>query len=258
MSLFLFVKSDEPYNDYPPPQVVSDTDSNMVTVDGVEYTRLTDIVKMNRCRFLMSGGISQKQIRDCIKYRSEAIGWDNLTTEEQQICAAINIGTGAQILAAIPDFNTRLQNSYNYLLMVAPTPTGEAAIKSLWLQAIFYAATKHIEFAAFGDVAMPQMCFAYLNERVANRPSVIGTNYLQKYVDVRLQGVCKGDGLTGLYDFFTETVGSEYHNAGVISLFYDTPENPLAVSELQWLAGGFASGSAFAEYCTRYLDFGLL
>jgi len=261
MSLFLFVPTSE-VGEFAtggiPPQICNDTNSATITVEGVEYTRITDIETLNSCFNSLSNGVSKKQLRDCIKVQADLLGWESLTTAQRLVCAAINIGTGAQILATYPDFLDRVENSFNYICIMRGMPEGEAKRKAFYISAIVFAACKHINFYG-GLVPMPQMILTYLNTNEANWGVTIeGTNYLQSYINDQVQGFTKGDGTTGLYDFFTAFAGSKYAGEGFPYYFRDEIGNPLRVTAAQWVEGGFDDVAAFTAYCIRFLDFGIL
>lgn len=257
MALYLFVPTSEIGNfadGLMPPQICSMSNTATITVDLVEYTRITDIETLDLCFEQPSSNVTQKQIRDCIK--TQAPDFDILTTTQKLICAALNIGTGAQILATYPNFLDRVQNSFEFIKIMRGYPHGEAKLKAFYITAMVFAVCKHVEF---GATAMPEVILTFLNCNQANWGVTIeGSDYLKMYVTDQVQGYYKGDNTTGLYDFFAGTALSKYAAGGLPAIFVDNALNPLQVTAAQWIEGGFDSAADFSAYCLAYLDSGIL
>lgn len=234
----------------PPPQIVAEGLEPTIEVDGVEYLRVNSIPAILNCmNFGLSGGVTRKQARDCMKDLAAEIGWDNLSATDQATAARFNIGTGAQILAAVPILKDRIYNSYEYLVLVGGIPNGAAQQKSWGVQAIVFAACKHIVLPS--GIALPEAILTFLNCDPAKRGvTIAGVSWLDLYETKRLQGYYKGDGTTGLYDWFASTADSEYAGAGMKEVFAGIPD-------AAWQMAGFDNVTAFSNYCLKYLDTGI-
>jgi hypothetical protein len=162
------------------------------------------------------GSKDYKMWRDALKtYITDLGGGDveagfNLLSTADKVTAAVNnIGTGAQILAAIPNFWDRYQNSQTYLTkMRGYNNTAVRLNRSIKAEAAFWAAAKHIETAP--DITLPEAVLSDLEAAVKVNPNELTVSLLELYETKGLMGVMFSDGVTGVIDYFNETAGSRF------------------------------------------------
>jgi len=156
-----------------------------------------------------------KQNRDYIKDIVAQVGWDNLSAASQTAAAMMNIGTGAQILAAIPDDATRDESSYQYLKAVKGYATGVRGERALRTEAIVWSRMKHLDVTVPpSNTVMPAPEFIIgLIDISTPAAGEMGGVLLDLYVSLGIQGYILGDKVLGLGDFIQETPGSRYDPA---------------------------------------------
>lgn len=153
-----------------------------------------------------------KQNRDYLKQIIEAVGWDNLSAASQKAAAKQNIGTGAQIIAAIPDDNERDQSSYEYLKKVKGYPIGVRPERALWTEALVWSRTKHINITipvVNKTVSAPVFILDLTTIDDAGQGEMDGI-LLELYTVMGIQGIALGDDVVGLGDAMQETAGTRY------------------------------------------------
>jgi len=152
-----------------------------------------------------------KQNRDYINTIVEQVGFDNLNDDNKLESAMMNIGTGAQILAAIPNDEERDKSSFNILSQMKGIPSGVRKTRSLQLEGRFWSRLKHEIVDLGGGVTMEAPAFIYglITIEAQNQIELSG-NLLTKYEEAGLQGVAGGDNLLGIYDFILETEGTRF------------------------------------------------
>ena len=206
------------------------------------YTLVTSIQQME---FALGAIGDYKTGRDCIKTRVEELTWAGLTTEEQRIAARNNIGTGAQILAAIPSDLERDGNSYNYLkTMLSSVRPRRAAL----LEAACWSRMKHLLVDVGGGnmVTAPELIYSLITiDTVAAQGEMVG-NLLALFTIAGVQGFIAGDKSLGIYDFIQETVGTRFEGMGLRS-------HPLLVN---LVPDGFVGMNDFADALFDLLDLG--
>lgn len=207
--------------------VFSTTEQPTITVSGIEYTNITDITDMYS---FIGSGCNFKQIRDSIKTKAISKGmvdtlgagsWGTCTTQEQVICAELNIGNGAMQVAAIPDATIRIKNSVRYLVEMRGSGNGEAGYRAILVEAMFWACTKHILVPVGGGVfvEMPAAVINMIKTSASLSGISMGPNLLDLYRFYQLQGFAKGDQAVGIIDFIEETPGTIYAGAGLRTTF---------------------------------------
>lgn len=149
-------------------------------------------------------------------------GFNLLSADDKVTAAANNIGTGAQILAAIPNFWDRYQNSQTYLTkMRGYNNTAVRLNRSIKAEAAFWAAAKHIETAP--DITLPEAVFSDLEAATKVNPNELTVSLLELYETKGLLGVMFADGVTGILDYFNETAGSRFAGNGFKTRYPTAP-----------------------------------
>jgi len=136
-------------------------------------------------------------------------GFNLLTADQKKIAAKNNIGTGAQILAAIPDFWQRYANSQEYIIKMR----GCGAVRkmrSIKAEAAFWAASKHVE--PIPGTILPEAVLSDLQAAMKVNANELTVSLLEMYEAKGLMGIYSGDNVTGVLDYFNETVGSRFEN----------------------------------------------
>lgn len=149
-------------------------------------------------------------------------GFNLLTAEQKVIAATNNIGSGAQILAAIPDFWTRYDNSQRYLIKMRGYDVAAVRLnRSIKAEAAFWAAAKHIDTAP--DITLPESVLSDLEAATKVNPNELTVSLLEMYEAKGLMGVSSGDGVTGILDYFQETAGSRFAANGFKTRYPTAP-----------------------------------
>ena len=208
------------------------------------YVRVTSIFDI---QMLLGVVGDYKTIRDCMKTRVEELGFDSMTAQEQMIAATNNIGTGAQIKAAIPDVLQRDASSAQYLQNMKGSDGGVRACRSIKLEALFWSRMKHINVDLGGGfiITAPELIYNMITITASAQGEMDG-NLLILYEDAGIQGVAAGDKTLGIYDFIQETVGTRFESNGLRS-------NVLLAS---LVPDGYANMNDFADAAFDLLDVG--
>lgn len=217
---------------------------DICSVNTVNLTGSTAIVKANAAG--INATTDWKKNRDNIKSIVDSVGFDTLNAENAKAAAKLNIGTGSQILAAIPNDAERDASSYSILCNMKGYPSGVRKERSLYLEAAFWSRLKHLKVNVGVEMEVPAFIYALITIK-ANQPTEIDGNLLVKYEEAGLQGFAGGDKILGIYDFIKETAGTRYAP-------YDPVSNPngggLVTHPLlaNLVPSGFADMSAFQTY----------
>jgi len=182
------------------------------------YSAFVDIEDIDRYCFGLSS-YDYKVVRDCIKKIVTDTGWGNLSTTEQQIAARHNIGTGAQILAAVPNDLTRDANSEAYLAnMRGAKISAVRPYRSIKLEARAWSRCKHIEVEPVPAffVTVPEFIYNLITISNPNAGAgELGGNLLIIYENAGILGFAGGDKSLGILDFIESTVGTRFEFEGL-------------------------------------------
>lgn len=200
-----------------------------IPVDRNEYELLSSLQAVNDA--IGNVNTDYKTVRDAMKQLVVDTGAENphgdLSHEEAgmrwlllndtgaaKIAATHNIGSGAQIVEAIPDFYERLEASLMYLTRMRASPKSVRGQRSIMVEAAFWAATKSVQpFAPVSPVSLPQLVLVDLAAATPANAGELTTSFLDLYEDKGLMGVADGDGTVGVLDYFLGTVGTRFEGA---------------------------------------------
>ena len=214
--LKLYVENGLNWSEYPTLKIAVDTlpESNIVgfspIVDYVSATQLEAeqaIEDIDNYCFSLSS-YDYKTIRDCIKNIATIYSISNTITAKH------NIGTGAELKAAVPNIQNRDSNSYAYLdkMSVVRNTRGNYVESYVWSRC------KHIDVVVNADplitINMPLLMLDALTVTTAALGEMEG-NLLQLYKDFGVQGFAGGDNVLGIEDFLQSTVGTRYETMGL-------------------------------------------
>ena len=163
-----------------------------------------------------------KTWRDGIKTAViDAGGFGSLSPSEQIIAATHNIGTGAEIAAAIPDLTARDETSIQYLKNMKGHANGVRPFRAILLEAKTWSRCKKnlMEVAPGVWVTMPEVLYNAITINTVNAPGEMSGNLLVLYVAAGVLGYAGGDKSLGILDFLLSTVGTRFENAGFIETF---------------------------------------
>ena len=141
--------------------------------------------------------------------------------EEAASAAAHNIGSGAQIVDAVPVFKDREADSYNYLCELRGLPNSVRKARSLMLESAFWAALKSVLVQVAPDVyvSVPQLVLMDLAAATPAAANELTTSFLDLYEDKGLVGICDGDGTTGVGDYLLSQAGSRFAGNGFLERY---------------------------------------
>jgi len=189
-----------------------------------------------------------KQNRDFVKTIVSAVGFENLNNSNKKEAAKLNIGTGSQILAAIPSDTERDDSSFNILSKMKGEAAGVRRKRSLKMEGRIWSRLKHETIDLGGGITMEAPAFIYgLITIEAAAQGELSGNLLIKYEEAGVQGFAGGDKLLGIYDFLLETPGTRYApfdpvtnptGGGFVTHPYLADLNP----------SGFADMTSFRDY----------
>lgn len=236
-----------------PPPIGFSTFTIDPTPGAAQQAQAQDAISKIEEYCIGSGSYDYKTVRDCIKYLAETYNISNETTAKH------NIGTGAQIIAAVPDNELRDTYSLEYIeKMRGGNKISVRHYRVNRIEALFWSRCKHIMLTnpiTGQSFSMPELIFDMLNIKTPV-PGEIPGNLLSHYMDFGLQGRSAGDGLVGVYDAFTETPGTRFAP-------WHPTDNPLGggfyTHPLLQLVqpAGFASNSLFMDYVQDVIKYGL-
>lgn len=200
-----------------------------IPVDRNEYELLSSLQAINDA--LGNVNTDYKTVRDAMKQLVLDIGVENphgdLSPEQAgmrwlllndtgaaKIAATHNIGSGSQIVEAIPEFSERLDASSMYLTRMRASPKSVRGQRSIMVEAAFWAATKSVQpFMPVSPVSIPQLVLIDLAAATPANAGELTTSFLDLYEDKGLMGVADGDGTVGVLDYFLGTVGTRFEGA---------------------------------------------
>lgn len=275
MSLILYKEIGIAINDHPGIKVIKQNDPAPGNPwEPIAHQTLSEAIKaildIDRYCFKLAD-YDYKTIRDCIKYIVQLHDLHNvdestLPINEQadclfakEIAAKHNIGTGAQLLAAVPDDEQRDKYSLDYLVNMRGglLKDGVRSFRVNEVEALFWSRCKHIMIIhpiTQAQFTMPALVFDMLNIKTA-QPGEISGNLLNHYKLFGLQGVAE-DGLVGIYDAFNETPGTRFAP-------WDAAINPYGGGLRTYFLlqgvqpSGFQDLNSFMDYVFDVLHFGL-
>lgn len=216
--------------------------------DPVGFTRVTDITEMLTSVFEWGASLDYKIVRDAAKQLITELtnGWSDLTASEQELAATHNLGTGAEIIAAIPSDDIRDENSRNYQNKVI-TVRRERAIN---LEAYVWSRCKHLDVNVGVPMPIPEYIYGKLTITSTGVTEMSG-NLLVLFEQAGVQGLAGGDKTLGIYDFLLETVGTRYAIASGGGITNDS------LISAQPAPSGFTTWAEFSEELYKYLHFGI-
>jgi hypothetical protein len=186
------VRWDSP--DYPAP-----TEQDLLdAMDGSNLLSITDWHNHGTKATKNAGGfpraIDVGRVRSEINSRLQAQGWENLSADEQRICAMYMLGTDAQRAAAMPSQAERIATIIDYRQSTLAARRQRHALTQLMV---------------FSFVPKPEY------EQVFD---AIGVDKSSKYIDLNFLGFCNGDTSSGILDYILSYPGSIFENNGFVEL----------------------------------------
>ena len=189
-----------------------------------------------------------KQNRDNVKSIVDSVSFVSLNSSNKEYAARLNIGTGSEILAAIPNDTDRDESSFNILSKMKGEPIGVRRNRSLRMEGRIWSRLKHEIIDLGGGITMEAPAFIYgLITIEAANPGELSGNMLIKYEEAGVQGFAGGDKILGIYDFLLETPSTRFAP-------FDPVDNPTGggfvthpyLSSL--VPSGFANMTQFRDY----------
>lgn len=188
---------------------------NITKVNGVDipterqkYNLLDTVTDINTA--FNFANKDYKTIRDALKTKVDEVGFENLIAAEQVIAATHNIGTGAEILAAVPDNAVRDAGSAEYLRKLKTKVRPQRAID---IESKTWSRCKHI---LVGGVEMPSVIYSQITIANPQAGEICG-NLLENYSKAGIVGIAGGDSILGILDYIQETAGTRFFGAGLLS-----------------------------------------
>jgi hypothetical protein len=203
--------------------------ANVLSVDGQPipperkaFVLMETVTDINGC--FNSTNKDYKTIRDAMKSCVSDLGGGNvetgfnlLSSNEKTIAATNNIGTGAQIAAAITNLNDRDNASLEYLnklkSIVRPQRSKQMESKT-WSRCKQFL----IEIQPSVFATMPEVIYSQIT---INNPSTneLSGNLLSYYESAGVTGFYTGDQLLGITDYLYSTTGTRFEGAGLVENF---------------------------------------
>lgn len=145
-------------------------------------------------------------------------GFNLLNAAEQFIAASNNIGTGAQIAAAITNLDLRDEYSAEYLQRLK---TDVRPARSRRLEAKTWSRCKQFNIQVLPGffVTMPEVIYSQITINNPTAAGELGGNLLVYYEDAGILGFAGGDKSLGILDYLYSTAGTRYEGAGLVESF---------------------------------------